>query len=147
MCIKYQCAHCKEGKTETCELWTEIDKCNNVVREYPWGHKKLWCRTCSRVLGAINALNALVFREPWLLTEGMAGAPVLEDWEREGLEEPVVAVDSGSDGFTKKQREEVRREAEAAFNARFEALKVAEAEEKEKEGEEEEEEEKEKEAK
>lgn len=146
MCFVYQCFHCKKARTEICELWTEKDKCGNMVREYPWGHKKMWCPTCFTVVGAINALNALVFREPWLLTEGMAGAPVLEDWEREGLEEPAVAEDSGSegDGFTKKQREEVRWEAEAAFNARFEALKVVDAEKKEGE---EEEEKKEKEAK
>jgi hypothetical protein len=83
------------------------------------------CHTCEVVVGAIASLEALVLREPWLLTEGMAGSPEKAAWELEEAAE--VEEEDLSDGLTNEQREEVRREAEEAVARRWEAMAAEQA--------------------
>lgn len=105
------------------------------------------------IKGVIQALRLLVFREPYLLTEGLAGAPKKEAWEEGGGEEEKKEVEEveeveddddsdgeDPDGFSKEERARVRAEAEASVMKRWGLLRAEQSaeEEPEREGEEQE---------
>ena len=104
----------------------------NVELEFPWGKLLKRCYTCKTLVGATVALKALVLREPWLVTEGVAGAPAKEAWEME--EEKAVEGeeddDDDADGWTKEERAEIRRKAVEAV-ARWGLMAAEQAAEKE----------------
>ena len=91
--------------------------CKNIVYEEPYGSQRLRCETCITIKAAVQQLNELVFREPWLLTEGMAGAPVKTGWEEDKDEKAVD--DRYGDGYTAEERERVRADAGAAVMRRW----------------------------
>ena len=82
MCYRYKCDACKDRKYDYCKefldnfeggrRWCEVEV------EFPWGAKLKRCHSCKTIVGAITELSALVLREPWLITEGVAGAPAKE---------------------------------------------------------------------
>ncbi|KAJ9608921.1 hypothetical protein H2200_006692 [Cladophialophora chaetospira] len=122
--------YCKEilENWETGRHW-----CNIEVEE-PWGKLLKRCHTCKTLVGARIALESLVLREPWLITEGVAGAPIKEAWEVEGEEKKEGdedEEDATPDGWTKEEREKMRREAEEAVMRRWGLLAAEEAEKKE----------------
>ncbi|KIW77910.1 hypothetical protein Z517_07743 [Fonsecaea pedrosoi CBS 271.37] len=137
MCFKYKCDACKKANYNFCEdyLQNEEDrKWCNVAVENPWGSMLKRCHSCATVIGAIKELKALVFREPWLLTEGMAGAPEKAAWEKEEEEEAAggLAVvdtddDDTPDGYTKEERDRIRWEAEEAVMRRWGLMKAEQA--------------------
>jgi hypothetical protein len=138
MCFCYRCDTCKKAQYEYCddykEKWFTGWKCCNIEHEKPWGSLRKRCRPCTTIVGAIEELKALVFREPWLETEGMAGAPEKAAWEMEG--EEVKSFDFNSkdgtpDGFSKEEREKIRRKAEEAVARRWGLLAAEQAAEKE----------------
>ncbi|EXJ86622.1 hypothetical protein A1O3_03575 [Capronia epimyces CBS 606.96] len=124
MCFKYLCVSCKLDKHICCDDFINSDQtwCN-VTTETPWGGQKLRCPTCETIKGVIWALEVLVFREPYLLTEGMAGAPKKGAWEEEEKRGGGADADEDEwgelDGFTKEERERVRAEAEASVMKRW----------------------------
>ncbi|EXJ70531.1 uncharacterized protein A1O5_06601 [Cladophialophora psammophila CBS 110553] len=134
MCFKYECDVCKKARYDFCEdyLRNEEDhKWCNVEAEKPWGSLRKRCHTCYTIRGVIRELKALVFREPWLVTEGMAGAPEKAAWEEgeedgdgEAAGDDVVNDDDTPDGFTKEERDRVRREAEEAVMRRWGLMKA-----------------------
>jgi hypothetical protein len=139
MCFKYKCDACKRGQYDYCrEFLDNYDggrRWCNVEEEEPWGHKLKRCHTCMTIVGAIQELNALVFREPWLVTEGVAGAPQKEAWELEaedgeGVEEEDVGSDP-LDGLTAEEREKLRRAAEEAVLRRWGVMAAEQAADKE----------------
>ncbi|EXJ85417.1 hypothetical protein A1O1_05781 [Capronia coronata CBS 617.96] len=138
MCFKFQCVSCKLAMYNYCQKYIDSDQtwCN-VSTETPWGSQKLCCPTCVTIKGAIQSLRALVFREPYLLTEGMAGAPKKEAWEvGPGDKEEEEDSDGGDpDGFTKEERTRVRAEAEAAVLKRWGLLRADQIAEQERDGE------------
>jgi hypothetical protein len=78
------------------------------------------CLHCALVLGAIVKLNDLVFREPWLLTEGKGGEPKKEAWELVGTEKKdsghaSSCVSSAGDGRTWAESVEFRDKVLANF--------------------------------
>ncbi|OCT54027.1 hypothetical protein CLCR_10981 [Cladophialophora carrionii] len=127
MCFKYKCDGCKRGKYDYCREYRENYEGGrrwcNVEEEQPWGHKLKRCHTCITVVGAIKELNALVFREPWLVTEGVAGAPQKEAWELEGEDGAgVEEEDAGTDpldGLTAGERAKRRDAAMEAVMRRW----------------------------
>jgi hypothetical protein len=81
------------------------------------------CLNCIAVIGAIEKMRNLIFQNPWLETEGMAGEPKKEAWELVGVEmaggvEKAGGVDSGiashcssnGDGRTLQESEKFRAE-------------------------------------
>ena len=118
MCFAYRCYSCRKESWQFCKEYVESgdSTCNNITLEKPWGNKRLWCSPCVTIKAVIRKLNELVFREPWLLTDGVAGAPEKQEWEKE---KEIVADDPYGDGFTAEQRKEVRAEAEAAVMKRW----------------------------
>jgi hypothetical protein len=81
------------------------------------------CLNCIAVLGAIEKMRSLVVQQPWLATEGVAGAPKKEPWELVGIETSEAPVDSGvashcssnGDGRTRKESEKFRAEMAEGF--------------------------------
>ncbi|KIW35409.1 uncharacterized protein PV07_02107 [Cladophialophora immunda] len=139
MCFKYKCDACEKARYDFCQNYLqnqEERKWCDVAVEEPWGGMLKRCHTCTTITGAIKELKALVFREPWLVTEGMAGAPEKAAWEKEGEEEEeavggVVVVDDDDDatpdGYTKEERDRVRREAEEAVMRRWGLMRAEQA--------------------
>ncbi|KIX96964.1 uncharacterized protein Z520_07078 [Fonsecaea multimorphosa CBS 102226] len=141
MCYKYKCDACKKAKYDYCQDYVQNEGarngCNAIVEEKPWGGKLKRCQACTTITGAIKELKALVFREPWLVTEGMAGAPEKAAWEKEGEEgeEEEGAVggvvvdddDDTPDGYTREERARIRREAEEAVMRRWGLLRAEQA--------------------
>jgi hypothetical protein len=103
----------------------EISRVCEIAVEKPWGHLLKRCKACVTIVGAIIALESLVYREPWLLTEGMASAPVKEAWELEGSKNSdgkgsaskssSDQEDATLDGVTTEERKRMREEAEEAI--------------------------------
>ncbi|KAI1607931.1 hypothetical protein EDD37DRAFT_603394 [Exophiala viscosa] len=104
MCFKYLCKDCKLEKYDYCKEYVESGRtwCTVTV-ENPWGAKKKKCETCVLMREVTHRLKVLVLREPYLLTEGMGGAPEKPAWEmeeekaKEGAVVGVVEVESDSD--------------------------------------------------
>ena len=127
MCFKYKCDACKKGKYDYCKEYIEHyeeRKYCTVEVEKPWGKYLKRCHTCVTIVGAITELQSLVLREPWLLTEGMAGAPEKAAWEVEEKKKGVEEEDATPDGWTKEEREKIRREAEEAMMKRWGLLAI-----------------------
>ena len=127
MCFKFKCRACKLPRYDYCTEWimTDHEWCN-VASETPWGSLRKRCDTCHVILGVIKELQSLVFREPWLTTEGKAGAPQSAAWEigEEHWDEEYDSEGEDADGFTKEERRKVRQEAEAAVMKRWGVLKA-----------------------
>jgi len=137
MCFKYKCYACKRPKFDYCKEYLDNylsgRRWCDIEVEEPWGFKLKRCPPCMTITGAIKELKSLVFREPWLLTEGMAGAPEKAAWE---MEEEVKGggedeEDATPDGWTKEEREKIRREAEEAVMRRWGLMAAEQAAEKE----------------
>ncbi|KAL2425994.1 hypothetical protein ABEF95_008750 [Exophiala dermatitidis] len=138
MCFTYCCVSCKVTKHIYCENYVfESGRtcCNNQTIETPWGSRKLCCHTCMTIKGVIHELRVLAFVEPWLLTEGMGGAPKKEAWELVGDDsnkdddgDQDDDDESGeSDGLTREQRARMRAEAEAAVMKRWGLMRAEQA--------------------
>ncbi|EXJ64534.1 hypothetical protein A1O7_00870 [Cladophialophora yegresii CBS 114405] len=132
----YKCDACKRGKYDYCREYLENygggRRWCNVEQEQPWGHKLKRCHTCVTIVGVIKELNALVFREPWLVTEGVAGAPQKEAWEMEGedvagIEEEEDAVSDPLDGLTAEERGKLRHAAMEAVMRRWSLMAAEQA--------------------
>jgi hypothetical protein len=136
MCFKYRCDACKKHKYDLCDSFLancEISCVCEIAVEEPWGHLLKRCKACVTIVGATIALEILVYREPWLLTEGMGGAPIKEAWELEGSEhsdgKSIASKSRGDqedatpDGFTTEERNKMRNEAEEAVIRRWGLMK------------------------
>ena len=69
------------------------------------------CSTCVRINEAVRELNNLVVRNPYLATDGMAGAPPKFDWETEAATDNKSCEEdsedgSHGDGMSKQERQE-----------------------------------------
>lgn len=126
MCFQYKCVDCNQSKYKYCEEFDDnTKKCGATVQERRPKEEQQKCRTCVTIKGAINSLRHLVFREPWLETEGLSGAPKKESWEMDNAEEDKD-YDSGGedeDGYTQEKRKTVREEAERAVVRRWRLMK------------------------
>ena len=93
MCFKYVCKDCKLEKYDYCKEYVESGRtwCT-VTIENPWGGMKKKCETCVLMREVTHRLKVLVLREPYLLTEGMGGAPPKAAWEMDEAKEGVVGV-------------------------------------------------------
>ena len=136
MCYKYKCDACKRAKYDYCREYLENYEGGrrwcDVEVEDPWGSKLKRCNTCKTIIGAITELSSLVLREPWLMTEGLAGAPEKAAWETdEEVKEDGGEEDATPDGWTNEEREKMRREAEEAIMGRWGLLAAEQAAEKE----------------
>lgn len=136
MCFKYLCKDCKQEKYDYCNEYINSGRswCT-ITAENPWGAMLKKCETCETIRGVIHKLKVLVLREPYLVTEGMAGAPKKAAWELEEAE-PIdyyggdeEEEDAESDGYTKEERRRIRAEALDAVCKRFEAMKAHQGEE------------------
>ena len=141
MCYKYRCDACKRANCDFCKEYlvryeAGERSCGKIEVEHPWGSKLKRCYSCYTIVGAVTALKALVLREPWLLTAGVAGAPKKAAWELEGVKEKEVVSDDEdeigeADGWTKEEREKLRGEAEEAVMRRWCLMAAEQAAEKE----------------
>ncbi|ETN46887.1 uncharacterized protein HMPREF1541_01076 [Cyphellophora europaea CBS 101466] len=138
----FPCRHCKV-------LWQvrSSDLPHGPIDGYSVAHWRVQdgvpsrCLNCVIVLGAIHKLRNEVVRFPWLVTEGMAGAPKKQAWEMVGGDEGEEdddddndnnnngKVDSGrgsagggggdrewgSDGRTKEEGEKFRQQMAEGF--------------------------------
>lgn len=83
------------------------------------------CLPCIMVLGAIDKMRNMVFQNPWLATEGMAGKPKKQAWELAEDTATNKPADSGiasacssnGDGRTLKESEKFRDEMAKSFAA------------------------------
>ncbi|KIV80489.1 hypothetical protein PV11_07987 [Exophiala sideris] len=130
MCFKFLCKDCKLEKFEYCKEYVESGRtwCTITV-ENPLGAMKKKCETCVLMREVTHRLNVLVVREPYLVTEGMGGAPEKPAWEMEEVKEVNWYGDSDeeeaeSDGYTKEERDRIRAEALDAVSKRFDRMKV-----------------------
>lgn len=125
MCFQYKCVDCNQTKHKHCTKFDDnTKKCGAIVEEVLPGEKYQKCRTCVTIKGAINSLRHLVFREPWLATEGLSGAPKKESWDVDNQEDQNY--DSGGedeDGYIQEKRKTVREEAERAVAQRWGLMK------------------------
>lgn len=127
MCYKWLCCACKQDKYDYCVEYMRSGRnwCNVTVED-PWGGWERKCQTCELMRGAIAKLNALVTFEPWLLTEGMSGAPQKAQWEIEAEKRPEYDSEGeDSDGWTTTQRKEIRSKAQEAVEKRWWEMKEA----------------------
>lgn len=129
MCFQYKCADCKNDKLACCAHYdNNSKKCDIYGEDLPWATSRLRCHTCVTIKGVIVELRNLLYREPWLGTEGLGGAPRKETWEtNDDHNKENEDYDSGGDdpdGYTREQREKVRREAERAVALRWSLMKA-----------------------
>ncbi|KAK5047972.1 hypothetical protein LTR84_006162 [Exophiala bonariae] len=129
MCFKYHCIDCKQNKYSSCKDYDEdTRKCGDGTEPVPTIRIPQKCGTCVTIRGAIRGLRVLLFREPWLATEGLAGAPKKESWEM-GVDEKhdwdhdYQSGGEDEDGYTQEKRKAIREEAERAVAARWDAMK------------------------
>ena len=105
--VTYQCASCKTYYAVPISALEagNIDGYSTAYWRLAHGIPTR-CLSCIIVLGAIEKLHNLCVTDPYLLTEGMAGAPRKEAWE---LEEKVdsgrASVDSLGDGRSAEESE------------------------------------------
>lgn len=129
MCIQFACLDCKKTKYKACEHHDpESSKCDLGTEDVPFLEKAYRCGTCETIKAVIQSLQALLVREPWLATEGAAGAPKKESWEmsseRSGEIQPYDSDDDDDeDGYTAEERKAIREEAERAVALRWGLLK------------------------
>lgn len=76
------------------------------------GRKK--CETCIRVEGAIKKLENLVFRVPFLATDGLSGLQKLAGWERKDVEKMLRGrkKDWGDKAESREERRKVQERIE-----------------------------------
>ncbi|KIW15516.1 hypothetical protein PV08_05562 [Exophiala spinifera] len=130
MCYKWLCHACRQDKYDYCVEYIQSGRnwCKVTVED-PWGGWNRNCHTCELMRGVIAKLNALVTFEPWLLTEGMCGAPKKAAWEIEAEKRPEYDSEGeDSDGWTRTQRKEIRDKAQEAMEKRWQELKKAQSE-------------------
>ena len=76
------------------------------------------CTSCARIKKTIEALKNLIVQQPFLVTEGMAGAPAKMAWETEepdNKQESESEDGSRGDGMTKKERMAFREKVIKSF--------------------------------
>ena len=114
--LEFKCTAKGTGRNGRCIYYFWIPK------DKALGNESV-CETCQTINGVIHKLDTLLIREPWLETEGMAGAPVREAWEMEGLleaikeEEKDEGEEAFGDGMTTAERDEFRRTMGESFAA------------------------------
>lgn len=129
MCFQYPCIDCKQIKYHACENYDEnTRKCGDGTEPIQTIRIPQKCGTCVTIRGVIHSLRVLLFREPWLATEGVAGAPKKESWEMESEQKHDWDHDYQSggedeDGYTQEKRKAIRGEAERAVTERWNAMK------------------------
>jgi hypothetical protein len=128
MCFQYHCIDCKQYKYNSCKDYDEnTRKCGDGTEPIQTVRTPLKCGTCVTIRGAIRSLRVLLFREPWLATEGLAGAPKKESWEeveeRHDWDHDYQSGGEDEDGYTQEKRKAVREHAERAVAARWETMK------------------------
>lgn len=139
MCIQFNCLDCKQSKFKACEHYDpEASKCDLGTEDAPFLEAAYRCGTCETIKGVIRSLHLLLYKEPWLATEGAAGAPKRESWEMGsedgGETQPYDSDDDDDeDGYTEEERKAVREEAERAVALRWGLLKKEQEQEEEKE--------------
>ncbi|KEF58203.1 uncharacterized protein A1O9_06129, partial [Exophiala aquamarina CBS 119918] len=142
MCFQYKCADCKEIKLGACAHYdNNAKRCPLFGEKLPRATRRSKCYTCVTIKGVIVELRNLLYREPWLGTEGLSGAPRKESWETDNnnnnnnsSSRENEEYDSGGedpDGYTREQRKKVRREAERAVALRWGLMKAEQSEERE----------------
>lgn len=118
----YACALCGAGWMMPVKAlsWDEID--GVPIENWRVKHEApTRCHTCALLSGVNDQLRDLVFREPWLVTEGKAGEPEKQAWELVGCDDKVVSVVAGSAnsspgcGRTFEEAMEFREEVLASF--------------------------------
>lgn len=130
MCFKYKCIDCKSNKRMCCTHYNgNTEKCEIYGAELPVGMAGIKCYTCTTIKGAIVELQILLYREPWLGTDGAGGAPKKESWEVDdnNNNKENEDYDSGgedADGYSWEERRKVRMEAERAVALRWGLLKA-----------------------
>lgn len=138
MCIQYNCLDCKQSKFKACEHYDpEASKCDLGTEGAPFLETAYRCGTCETIKGVIRSLHILLYKEPWLATEGAAGAPKRESWEMGsedgGETQPYDSDDDDEDSYTEEERKAAREEAERAVALRWGLLKKEQEQEEEKE--------------
>jgi hypothetical protein len=106
--MNYDCRTCKSG------YWIgqeSLDKyeCDGIPLNdmRPVNGIPTRCTACARITQAVHDLNNLVVQKPYLLTDGMAGAPALSPWETDNVKPKFDReVESLGDGMDKKERQE-----------------------------------------
>ena len=122
MCEMYSCYLCKQHRRRFCDDLQVTEEGDS----FPDGHEifnvpdgTYGCTTCVLLSGVITQLRGLIFREPWRACGSSLETPEKLPWEVDQRED----TDSEGDGYSRGERQAIRKEAERAERRRWNQMK------------------------
>jgi hypothetical protein len=85
MCIYFECKRCAKQNIIYCQsvdIYKAVDPGCTLPTIDPLPHQtRKTCETCKLIIGTKAVLGNLVYQNPWLSDEGMAGVEMRQEWE------------------------------------------------------------------